>query len=352
MIFLGNPASPHLETWRVLYARRGRSVAALYTIHAPRGEFPIQRRIRAVGKVLSYVALGLWLRRRARRGDVLHAHGASGYGLAALLSGRPYVATIYGSEVLASRRRAYSAMMRCVLRHAALVTVTSRAAAKRLMDIEPALSNRVLCFHTGIDPARLAGIAEDHARDTPSGPIRVMCIRNCGPQYRTREIILAVRSVVHEAPPFSLTVPLGNGDPVYFARLRAEFDEPWLEFIDGALPHEAFLASVRDAEICINFPRSDQTSATLIEAVWFDRPVLTANLEAYAELFTHTADYKGWWIVEDEAALGRAFVALTRAVMAERNGARPVGQGATLISARYGPDAAAEHLDPILELSA
>lgn len=352
MIFLGNPASPHLDTWRALYARRGRAIAALYTIHAPRDQFPIEHRVVAVGKALSYVALGLWLRRRARRGGAVHAHGASGYGLAALLSGRPYVVTIYGSELLATRGRLYAAMMRCVLRHAAIVTVTSHAARKRLREIDPALCGKVLCFHTGVDPTRLAGVAAEHAQGKSSGPVRAMCIRSCGPQYRSREIILAVRSVAGEAPPFSLAVPLGNGDPAYFARLRAEFDEPWLEFIDEALPHEAFLASIRDAEICINFPRSDQTSATLIEAVWFDRPVLTANLEAYAEFFAHTAGYKGWWIVDDEAALGRAFVAMVRAAMEARTGPPPSSRGAALIATHYGPDAAAEHLDPILEVSA
>lgn len=351
MIFLGNPASPHLDTWRALYARRGRVVSALYTIHAPRGQFPRERRVAAAGKTLSYAALGLWLRWGARRGGVLHAHGASGYGLAALLSGRPYVVTIYGSELLASRGRAYAAMIRRVLQHARVVTVTSRAAAKRLREIDPALGDRVLCFHTGIDPERLAGVAADRAHGEPSGPLRAMCIRNCGPQYRTREVVLAVKSIAGEAPPFILAIPLGNGDPGYFARLRAEFDEPWLEFIDEALPHEAFLASVRDAEICINFPRSDQTSATLIEALWFDRPILTANLEAYAELFAHTADYKGWGIVDDEAALARAFVAMARAVMADRGRLESSGHGPALVAAHYGPEAAAERLDPILKVS-
>lgn len=350
MIFLGNPASPHLDTWRALYARRGRAVAALYTVHAPRGHFPAERRITLVGKALSYVALGLWLR-RATRGLVLHAHGASGYGLAARLSGRPYVVTIYGSELLASRGRLYAAMIRGVLRHARIVTVTSRAAAERVCEIDPAVRNRVLCFHTGIDPKRLEKVAADRPAIRASGPVRAMCIRSCGAQYRTREIILAVKSVAGAAPPFILSVPRGNGDPAYFARLRAEFDEPWLEFVDAALPHEAFLASIRDAEICINFPHSDQTSATLVEAVWFDRPILTAGLNAYADFFSHTVDYRGWRIADDEAALARGFLEMVRAAVMDRGRARATGHGAALIAAGYSPEAAAEHLDPILKVA-
>ena len=350
MIFLGNPASPHLDTWRALYALRGRAVAALYTVHAPRGQFPLERRIAMVGKVLSYVALGMWLR-RATRGLALHAHGASGYGLAARLSGRPYVVTIYGSELLASRGRLYAAMIRSVLRHAQVVTVTSRAAAERAREIEPAVRNRLLCFHTGIDPQRLERIAAERPAGRPSGPVRTLCIRSCGAQYRTREVILALKSVAGEAPPFVLSIPLGNGNPAYFARLKVEFQEPWLEFIDAALPHETFLAGIRDAEICINFPRSDQTSATLIEAVWFDRPILTAGLDAYADFFSHTVDYRGWRIADDEAALARAFVQMAWAAVADRGGGASSGHGATLIAAGYGPEAAAKHLDPILQVA-
>lgn len=353
MIFLGNPASRHIETWRALYARRGRNVSALFTIHPRPRQFPLERRAAFGGKLVSYVVLGLRLRWSRVRG-VVHAHGASGYGLAALVSGRPYVVTIYGSEVLAEQGRVYAAMVARVLRRASIVTVTSPAAAWRVREIAPGLGGRVLCFHTGIDPAQLEGLASQRASRPIPGPVRVLCIRNCAPQYRTREVLAAVRSVAGHAPPFRLTVPLGNGDPAYFASLRAEFPDPWIDYVGATLPHAAFLAAIRDADICINFPRSDQTSATLIEAVYFDRLILTADLDAYAALFAETADYAGWRVVRDESELARAFAAAIASIALRADGvetnASAGASGAQAIARHYGPAAAARHLDPILEL--
>ncbi len=348
MIFLGNPASLHLATWRALYALRGREVEELFTIHPPRGGFPVQRRMALGGKVLSYVLLGLWLRISGQN-DLVHAHGASGYGLSALISGRSYGVTIYGSELLARHGRLYNAMVRQVLRNARFVTVTSEEAAQRAREIEPALGDRLLCFHTGIDTARLERIAAERTPQRVPGPVRVMCLRNCGPQYRTREIVAALASMVDRLPPFLLTVPLGNGDPVYFARLRAEFAAPWIDYIDEPLSHEVFLSHIRDADICINFARSDQTSATLVEAIYLDRLIVTADLDAYATLFAQTADYGGWRVARDEGELAHTFAA---AVMAVAQGVAPRALGgAELIAGHYSMAAGAAHLDPILKLA-
>lgn len=347
MIFLGNPASRHLETWRALYARRGRSVDALFTVHRPLGQFPVERRIAAGGKYASYALLGLWLRGLGKAG-LIHAHGASGYGLAALLSGRRYGVTIYGSEVLGTHGRVYRAMVHRVLKGACFITVTADAAAARIRAIDPALGSKLLCFHTGIDPVVLAAVATAPAATSAPGAIRVLCIRNCGPQYRTREILAALQSVVETVPRFTLAVPLGNGDRGYFARLQAEFAAPWIDFIDDALPHAAFLERIRDADLCINFPLADQASATLIEAVWLDRIIVTADLDAYASLFACTADYGGWRIVRDPAHLGRVLAATLQSLDTARPGA---GTGAALVAAHYGAAAAAAQLDPILELA-
>lgn len=348
MIFLGNPASVHLETWRDLYARRDLAVDTLFTIHAGDGPFPLRRRVAFGGKLLSYLLLGLRLRAVAGRAP-MHAHGASGYGLAALVSGRPYVVTIYGSELLAKRGRIYGAMVRQVLRRARFITVTSRAVEQRVRAVEPTLGRKVLCFHTGIDPARLDAVATVRDARRPTEPVRVMCIRNAAPQYRTREILTALKTVVDQVPPFTVTVPLGNGDPAYFARLREEFTDPWIIYIDAMLPRDAYLALIHDADLCINFPLSDQTSATLIEAVYFDRAILTVYLDAYADLFAHSAEYDGWRIVRSEEELVRAFVAAVQSLSAGRGTPISEPRGADLVAAHYGPEAAALHLGPILE---
>lgn len=344
MIFLGNPASRHLETWRALYGLRGRAVHSLFTVHPPRGQFQTERRVALGGKLLSYILLGLRL--RGGRGT-LHAHGASGYGLCALLSGRPYVVTVYGSELLATRGRLYAAMVRHVLRRARFVTVTSPAAADRALAIEPRLAGRLLCFHTGIDLRGLDAIAAAASDRDEAAPVRAMCIRNCGPQYRTREVLAALRTVAEHLPPFMLMVPLGNGDRAYFDRLRVDYPDPWIDYIADDLPHAAFLAHIRDADICINFPLSDQTSATLIEAICLDRPILTPLLDAYADLHAQTRGYGGWRIARDEAALAQAFAGAVRSVAAGERG--PTG-GAALVAAHYGLQAAAAHLTPLLEL--
>ena len=284
MIFLGNPDSRHLDTWRKLYKLRGQTITRFCSIHPLQDQYPIETRIAWRGKPLSYVLLGLALRREGRGGEPLHAHGASGYGLSALLSGRPFIVTVYGSELLHGRGKTYLAMVRAIFRAARAITVTSRTARDRVIQLCPTLADKTHLFHTGVDLGKLALVADAVPEKHEHKLVQLMCIRNCASHYRTVEVLDALRTIVADVAPFRVIVPLGNGDPDYFARLRRDYPDPWIQYIDDIIPNEAFLTLMRNVDICVNFPLSDQTSATLLEALYLDRVIVTCNLEAYEDL--------------------------------------------------------------------
>lgn len=346
MIFLGNSASSHLETWVNLYRLRRQEVGSLYSVHPLQGQFRAERRVTLGHKLPSYALLGCMLR-FAKGHEPIHAHGASGYGLSALLSGRPYVVTIYGSELLPSRGPAYLRLVRAVLRRARAITVTSRTAMQRVIEICPSVEGKTHCFHTGLDIQKLQRVAALAKAEPEPGPIKLMCIRNCAPNYRTAEVLTALRTIVHDVPDFRLMVALGNGDPAYFTRLRSEFADPWVTYLDGIVPNEAFLARIRDTDICVNFPIADQASATLLEAVFFGKLIVTNRLDAYADILGRTAGYEGWRLIADAADLPGV---LARAIRDQAVAPRVSrGDGAAFISQNYGLAAAADGTATLVE---
>lgn len=347
MIFLGNPESRHLATWRELYRRRGVSVDELCSIHALRSQFDKEQRVSVLGKSISYGCLGLWLRRHHPK-SMLHAHGASGYGLSAYLSGLPYIVTVYGSEILRSHGVLYSNMIRKVLERARAITVTSAAATKRVAMIDPRLEKKVRCFHTGLDIKALDA-AKDHRQVKFSRKeLTLISIRNCAAHYRIREILLALRSIAGEVPSFRCIIPLGNGDMKYFSDLKSEFSDDWAEFIDYMLPHTQFMTEIMDADICLNFPESDQTSSTLLEAMYFDRFIVTNRLDAYAPLLTQAGAYPGWSVVEDDAYLALAI----QDVMVRALHSKEKDQiwGREFVKRNYSIEAASTHMSGLLEM--
>jgi glycosyltransferase involved in cell wall biosynthesis len=342
MIFLGNPASYHLQTWRQIYALCGETTDELRSVHLRCGS--TGGSLLPLSGPLSYAALGLRLRSLPAHAT-LHAHGASGYGLAALISGRRYITTIYGSEILRPHGMAYRAMVKAVLRGATAITVTSAAARHCLRTIDPMLMEKTYVFHTGIDTREIVAL-KSREPGIDDDKLRFMHLRNTAAPYRTLEIVEALSRFISDAPEYEIIIPLGNGDFQYFEQIKSAFPASNFRFIDHPLNHSDYLKLMAQTDICLNFPISDQVSSTLIEALFLDRIVVTNRLAAYADLLD-LVDHTGDWIVAD--AEGGLDLAIARAVDRARTRGIVSGAGRRIVSDHFSIENAAQAFRPVLE---
>jgi hypothetical protein len=311
MIFLGNPESFHLHTWRRIYELCGEPIEGLLTIGPVDDQSTNPGPLSRLSKLIAYTKLGLHLRSLADNA-VLHAHGASGYGLVALLSGRRYVATIYGSEILSPHGLLYRMMMRAILRGAAAITVTSAEARDAVSRIDSDASAKTHLFHTGIETSRAASV-EREATVRPSGKMRILLLRNAAPQYRTAQVLSGVMAAIVNRNDIDVVIPIGNGDSEYLARVQKHFPDRRFHFLNHRIDNDKYLRMIAESDICINFPVSDQVSTTLVESLYFDRVVVTNRLPAYAD-FLEVAEPTGDWIFaeRDEDLACSIALAITR----------------------------------------
>ncbi|WP_272164967.1 glycosyltransferase [Vibrio diabolicus] len=284
MIFLANTSSLHVSVWFRLYEKLNRNVQAIYSVHdfdkSLEKNF-VFRKIYFLNKIVSYFLLGARLFFSKSDIRLLHAHGASGYGIAALISGKSYVVTVYGSEIFGSHSFLYHYFVGKVLKHASAITVTSVAARIRVESIIGE-NEKTFLFHTGINTDYL----NMFTKKEKSGKFVITSVRNTARQYRTDDIIEAyiLFKSRSEAVEVELNIFLGNGDESYFNELRTRYSDYGINFISGKLSYEQILTLISDSNLCISFPVSDQLSSTLLECIYLKRKVLSSDLESYSVL--------------------------------------------------------------------
>jgi len=344
-LFLGNANSFHLAAWFRVYRNLGFDTFDLSTIHnvvQSQSSFTHVSRISLGPKFVSYILLGLKLRFNTARW--IHAHGASGYGFAAWLSGKPYIATVYGSEVLAEHGFLFRLAMRVILRCATAITVTSDMTRDVIIDSFGVNPDRIYSFHTGIDIEAL----DTFDGSNPAGTERILTertivfsMRNAAPHYRTQEIIKCCAELVGKGYPITLVVPLGNGDPLYFRDLQRKYPDCWIVYIDRRLENREMLAWMRLASVCVSYPITDQLSTTILESLYVGRAVVVGWLESYAGLSDLLGDDPRLHFAKDSS------LSLTVEAALQQHSSKLCTQK---FRDKYGIDQAAGHLSKILEL--
>ena len=281
MLFLGNPNSLHLDVWKRIYSTAGLHVEGLRSINIFPSFFLRETKVGTVIKSFLYVALGFLLRVKSDKNQVFHAHGASGYGLTALLAGRQFVVTIYGSEIFGAHNWIYNKLVERVLLKSSLVTVTSAAALERVLEIVPGSTSKICCFHTGVD---CSVIEKNRSRISPcDGEYNyVLSLRSIAPHYRIESIIRGFLESRTDGQ--KLILLKGNGHEAELKRLKEKFDVDSLVFIDRLISPEEMLAYINHCDYCVNFPISDQLSTTLLEALLCNKKIVTVGLPSYSEL--------------------------------------------------------------------
>lgn len=338
--FLGNSASVHLGTWRKIYKSSSVPVSRLFTIHPAEGLFEQETKIHFFVKHFSYVFLGLYVRLFFRKKiDLLHAHGGSGYGLSALVSGVPYVVTVYGSEVLKGHSVFYRLMMKMIFSRARMITVTSRDAERKILsDGFLKDAGKIAAFHTGLDFSEIDEIRKNFF-PVPGRRKTILSVRNTAEHYRTESIIEAFCQVFPEGQEeFELKIILGNGSGACFENLRKAYDRPDIVYVGGKIQHKEMIEEILGSSICVSFPETDQLSATLLEVVYSGKPLLSSDLESYEELKVLTTGSDMVKYVPDRAGL---VVELRRMTQVLSVNVGPSEGGSLRVSERFSIQGAA-----------
>jgi glycosyltransferase involved in cell wall biosynthesis len=301
VLFVANPGSVHVRRWLVLVGRTGTAVTGVTADTGPLP--PGWRRLVGRGGSLRYLLSGLLLR-FCRSKALLHAHNASGNGLAAYLSGGRYALTVYGTDVYGAGGRGplYRWLLGRILRRACRVSCTTRAMAEHIAEQYAVPSQKIDMFSLGL-PLDLFAPSADLRRSARrrfdlEGAYVLFANRRLRSQYRTELIIEAFARFHAQRPDSRLVLLEGDADPDHVVALEALIDNLDLDhvvrLIRGSCAPEGVHELLCAADVVISIPTSDQMSASVLEALACDCPLLLSDIPAYAELFAlglaHRAD--------------------------------------------------------------
>lgn len=206
---------------------------------------------------------------RRLRPAVVHAHYISSYGLMAALAAPPLlVSTAWGSDLLVTARRGVQRRLASFsLRRATLATGDSQSLLDEIAHLAPATARHRFVFGP---PRALFGA---HRKDA-----LVLSPRNHEDNYQIDLVLDAWRIAQPSISDHRLVVA-GSGSRTDALRRRAA---PGVEFT-GAVPYEGMLDLVRRSRLVVSVPRSDATSAAVLEALAAGCSVVASDLPANAE---------------------------------------------------------------------
>ena len=292
LAFLGDPRSVHLHRWLDTFVARGHAVCLLEpdspnaAVELPTGVERLRfRSVQARPSLAGALAARADIRRlmAAWRPDLLHAHYARSPAWHAWLSGwRPYVVTVWGSDVLraGSMTRIGRLATRLALRDAALVTAGTRrlAVAALAMGARP---DRLRDAQFGIDTERFRPSPPSDAlrRELAVESRRVVVSpRILAPLYRHEVVIEALAALPDDVVVLSTDM---RADPAERARLEAlaarhGVADRWriLPAMEGAMMADLY----RLADAVVSIPESDAMPQSVMEAMATGRPAVVSDL--------------------------------------------------------------------------
>ncbi len=297
--FLSNPYSPHVRHWEDVLKLGGYSVV-IFTAHPIKSKKLVSSPVKEIiprtviyfPMFWRYFVTGLMLRFKANEHGFkfFHAHNTSGYGLMALLSGKPYIITTYGSEIFSAQDKGpiYCFLIRTILQNSIAVTSTSSKMTEYLNRHFGVGKSKIHEFSLGVSTVFFF---DAEGRNTVrsnlslnSSPVWIVN-RRIRPLYHTVELLKAFIKFRERANKGSLIVLEGDSDQTYLAEVEslcAGID--YIKLIHGFMPQSELRAYLSAADFSISVPESDQLSSSILEGAVCGAVPLLANLESYAPL--------------------------------------------------------------------
>lgn len=212
------------------------------------------------------------LRRIVRkvRPDVVHAHYLSSYGLMAALARPPQlVQTAWGSDVLVTAQRCVRGLLAgFALRRSLLATGDSQSILDELARLAPAVARHRFVF----------GPPRSLFAEGPGKQNIILSPRNHEPLYCI-DIILDAWELARDHLPGYRLVVAGSGSGTAALRQRAGHGVHFA----GSLPYTEMLDLVAKSKLVVSVPRTDGTSAAVLEALAARCSVVATDLPSNRE---------------------------------------------------------------------
>ncbi len=302
--FIAHAHGVHVARWLRLLASTQTHVTidTANPLPAYTGEFvtlrPLVPRWLRIPMALRYVLAGLVLRFSRPRSDsqIAHAHCASGNGLVAWLSGRPYLLQIYGSEVLGAKDRspAYRYMMRRILHDAQGISGCTPEIARVLIEQFDVQAERIYPNFLSYDDTHFYSIADSQRMQLRSEvslpqdePVWCVC-RRTHPLYRTKEVVRGFLDFCQRGNPGRLILLCGDQQPDYTQAVRELMDSHpeshRITVVDRMLSLDEFAKWLQLSDFSISVPRTDNFSNAVLESMACGTVPILSDLEAYHEI--------------------------------------------------------------------
>jgi glycosyltransferase involved in cell wall biosynthesis len=245
--------------------------------------------------VVRYVLAGLILRatRPYDPRSVIHAHGASGNGLVAWLSGQRYVIGTYGSEIFAAKERGslYCWLLNRILHGAERMSVCSTDATRILVEQFGIPAERIYCFHLGYDDTNFRPVDRGERmqfrrdRNLPvDEPIWVVN-RRTHPHYRTREVVDGFLAYCQQQAAGRLVLLCGDQQADYTQSIRDVLQShpagSRVTVVEQMLTAKELATWIQLGDYTISVPKTDNFSISTLESMGCGTVPILANLQAY-----------------------------------------------------------------------
>ena len=308
IVFLANPFSPHIDRWVELVNSTGKEVMIIHVDNSmlPKTNTKTCRllpRIFCKSKVMRYVLGGLILRYsdKYQNVDFFHAHNASGYGLMALISGKKFIVTTYGSEIYRVKESfsLYNLLIKKILSNAYRITCSTVFMKDFIVKKELANADKIYSSTLGVSknftkavPAKIKHVE----KKLDKRGLVLFSNRRIHPLYCIKYIVEEFAMIVRENPEVRLILLEGDAEKTYLEEIKKHISE--LNVTDNVIIVEGFISfseikwlySV--SSFSISIPKSDQLSSSILESIYCGVTPILRSLDAYNEIFENNLAYK------------------------------------------------------------
>lgn len=249
------------------------------------------------------------------RPDLVIANWVTTYGLyASICRWRPFVLFVYGSDVLVDPYRSllHLFVTQMVLRSADLILVDSKVQKEAVL-LLGASRDKIISF-PWVNLNDLRDVSADSGlrkRLGWEGKTVIISARAHEPHYSVATLIRAIPSIVSQFPNARFLI-FGNGtQTATLVKLVRELDVETYVHFAGMVPRPNLLRYMKNCDIYVSTSLTDGCSSTLLEAMYFELPVIVTPIPGNTEWVSDSVNGL-FFDREDPSALARAVLHLLK----------------------------------------
>jgi len=280
---LGNASVTHTWRWVDCMQRKGYE-SYLISLTPPRKEFKNPNvKIIVLPKPnlknpLNLISTALKIRKLVKKikPNLINAHYITQYGLFAALTGKPFICSIWGSDILVTPKKSkiIKAMTKYVLKKADYITCDADHLIKAISDLG-INRDKIKLIYYGVDPNKFK--LYQIAKKRKTYPV-VISIRNLEPIYNLETVIRAAQLVIRKIPNVKFVIGGDGSQRSYLENLSRELNcSQNIQFV-GRIRNDLLPKYFSSADVYVSTSLSDGgLAASTAEAMACQLPVVTTE---------------------------------------------------------------------------